>query len=242
MMECPMKNLKYFTLSIGNQSNIISGCHILDNVYTRYTIIYSQSEDTDMNYHLWGNPNILRLAEFLKVNFVIYDYSGYGNSIGHLTVETLKENLKRIIKYIHQEYEVPKNKIILWGSSFGGTLSAEVSKEENNLCGLILFNAPNSMLEYLCYINNKMNYIEYKKQKRYSNDFNTCEALSKVKIPTLVVINHNKTNVPHSTSFRIYKSALNPVSPYTVHNNNNINLLQNKDALRRVKEFLIYDI
>ncbi|CEF64725.1 Hypothetical protein SRAE_1000297800 [Strongyloides ratti] len=239
--ECSFSYIKHFLIST-SKNDVIAGSYVLMNSNPKYTIIYSHTEDTNLYHHTNIFPHIQNVAEFLNVNFVTYDYSGYGMTSGTPSIENLQNNLKTIINYVNTQLGIEKDKIILWGSSLGGTLSANITVSETDISGLILFETPNTMLEHLCYKDKFYNNQKYKKYSKYKKDFNTCEAVSKINVPILIVRNQLATNVSYSTSFEIYKAAANVSFCHTVFSKKNTNFLHNSEALLRVKGFLEYDI
>uniref|UniRef100_A0A0K0ERT2 Peptidase S9 prolyl oligopeptidase catalytic domain-containing protein n=1 Tax=Strongyloides stercoralis TaxID=6248 RepID=A0A0K0ERT2_STRER len=239
--ECSSSLIKHFLIPTSS-NNVIAGSYILINSNPKYTIIYSHTEDTNLYHYTQTSPNIQSIANFLNVNFVTYDYTSYGMSTGTLSIENLQKNLKTIIEYVNTKLGIEKDKIILWGSSLGGTLSANITVNQTDISGLILFEAPNTMLEYFCYKDNLINYHKYKKDPKYRRDFNTSDAVSKINIPILIVRNQYTTNVSHSSCFQIFKSTTNTAFCYTVTGCKKNDLFYNSEALLRVKEFLEYDI
>uniref|UniRef100_A0A0K0F086 Alpha/beta hydrolase n=1 Tax=Strongyloides venezuelensis TaxID=75913 RepID=A0A0K0F086_STRVS len=237
--ECFLSMIKYFLIPISNNGSI-SGSYVLVNSNPKYTIIYSHSENSNLYHYTQIFPNIQSIASFLNVNFVTYDYSGYGISTGTPSVENLQETLKAIIKYVNTDLGIKKDQIILWGSSLGGTLSADIMLNEKDLRGLILYDTPNTMLEYLCYKDKQFNYQKYQKYSKYRKDFNTLDVVSKINVPTLILRNQYNANVSYVACFKIYKAIKKPVPCFTIYDNND--LFFSRETLWRVKEYLEYDI
>uniref|UniRef100_A0A0K0EYV4 Hydrolase_4 domain-containing protein n=1 Tax=Strongyloides venezuelensis TaxID=75913 RepID=A0A0K0EYV4_STRVS len=206
----------------------------------KYTFIYSHPNAMDLSDSVCGFPNISDLARFLEVNFMAYDYSGYGISNGKPSEEVLKENLRTVIEYINKKKKVPINRIVLFGYSIGASLSAIIATEYPNLAGLILFGAPASLSTVVKYqlFNSNINVDD----DVCGDSFNTVKAIANVDVPTLIVQSKIDKMVPHSNGFAIYKKAKNPLPPYLLSDIKHNYMDTSAKALLKVKEFIQYTL
>ncbi|VDL66642.1 unnamed protein product, partial [Nippostrongylus brasiliensis] len=63
---------------------------------SRYTILYSHPNASDLSDHLVGVPNLMDLARFHKCDVYSYDYSGYGISSGHASESNLRSDIRAL--------------------------------------------------------------------------------------------------------------------------------------------------
>uniref|UniRef100_A0A0K0DSA5 AB hydrolase-1 domain-containing protein n=2 Tax=Strongyloides stercoralis TaxID=6248 RepID=A0A0K0DSA5_STRER len=207
---------------------------------SKYTFIYSHPNAMDLSDSICGFPNISDLARFLEVNFMTYDYSGYGISSGTPSEAALKSNLRTVINYLVEEKNVSVDKIVLFGYSIGASLSAIIAEEYPNLGGLILFGAPASLGTVLKYQLLKSN---IKIDDEICDDvFNTVKAISNVNARTLIVQSKVDKMVPHSNGFAIFKNAKNPVPPYLLSDIKHNYMDSSSKALLKIKEFIQYTL
>ncbi|KIH63431.1 hypothetical protein ANCDUO_06268, partial [Ancylostoma duodenale] len=63
---------------------------------SRYSILYSHPNASDLSDHLMGVPSLLDLARFHKCDVYSYDYSGYGISSGHPSESNQKADIRAL--------------------------------------------------------------------------------------------------------------------------------------------------
>uniref|UniRef100_A0A0N4ZFQ1 Hydrolase_4 domain-containing protein n=1 Tax=Parastrongyloides trichosuri TaxID=131310 RepID=A0A0N4ZFQ1_PARTI len=222
------------------EEHTIACCYVELKREPKYTIIYSHPNAMDLSDSVCGFPNLSDLARFLEVNFITYDYSGYGISNGKPTEEVLKSNLRTVINHVMNDRFVPIDRIVLFGYSIGGALSAMVAAEYSSLAGLILFGAPASLSAIVKYQLFKSN---IKADNNVCGDvFNTVKAISNVYAPTLIVQSKVDKMVPHSNGYAIYCHAKNPVPPYLLDDIKHNYMDTSAFALLKVKEFIQYTL
>ncbi|CEF65602.1 Hypothetical protein SRAE_2000027900 [Strongyloides ratti] len=223
-----------------SEKNVIACAYTELKRQPKYIFIYSHPNAMDLSDSICGFPNISDLARFLEVNFITYDYSGYGISNGKPSEEVLKENLRAVIEYVVKKRKYNLERIVLFGYSIGGSLSAIIATEYPNLGGLILLGAPASLGTILRYQLLKSN-IKVD-DDICDNVFNTVKAISNVETPTLIIQSKADKMVPHSNGFAIYKNAKNPLPPYLLLDIKHNYMDTSAEALLKIKEFIQYNL
>jgi pimeloyl-ACP methyl ester carboxylesterase len=100
-----------------------------------WTILYSHGNAEDLQH---SAPTFYELAATLRVNLVVYDYSGYGASDGSPSEATAYSNVQTVLKWLIKEKGIPKKYIILFGRSLGSGPTIELASKHTDLAGLIL--------------------------------------------------------------------------------------------------------
>lgn len=59
------------------------------------------------------------LFKYSKTPLVVWDYRGFGRSGGQATEQNVVQDLDKVVQWTADKYEVPRNKIVLWGRSIG---------------------------------------------------------------------------------------------------------------------------
>lgn len=201
--------------------------HIIpaDYIYTKDN--KDKNKDTVILVHGLGGNRLTTypMAQFFLdkgYNVVTYDQRSSGeNTAKYTTFGYLESNdLKDYIKYIKKENK--DNKLLLWGTSFGGATVgiALGDKKVNELVDLAILDCPVSNmsymlkeqlkemntgvpLDYLLYTGNIVNKI---KLKFSYDDVDITKYTSKTKIPILIFNSKSDTVTPYFMGKDIYKS------------------------------------
>ena len=108
------------------------------------TIVYSHGNNEDLIDAL-GFAS--RLSKSIKAEFIVYDYSGYGDSkINSTTESSICEDLEIILSWVSQYRQLED--IVLWGFSLG-SYPTTVCSSHYNVLGVILQAPFSSLLNIL---------------------------------------------------------------------------------------------
>ncbi|KAI6243698.1 AB hydrolase-1 domain-containing protein [Aphelenchoides fujianensis] len=83
----------------------------------------------------WG----VDIADFLKCDVVVYDYSGVGVSTGVPTEAAVYENVETIFKYAKEVLGYAEKDVIIFGFSMGSASAIHLASITPQLGGLVLF-------------------------------------------------------------------------------------------------------
>uniref|UniRef100_A0A0N5BLX8 Hydrolase_4 domain-containing protein n=1 Tax=Strongyloides papillosus TaxID=174720 RepID=A0A0N5BLX8_STREA len=172
---------------------------------SRYLIIFSHPNGTDISDNIIGFPNLFDFAIFMEVNIIAYDYSGYGIINGIPNEKTSIDNLQSILEYAKNVLNYPEERIILWGYSLGGAIFSLVARNNKNIGELILYGAPASIKAVL-----KTKILKKKviKDKYIKNTpFSTAEAVKEVECPTFIIYSKKDTLISHVHDLKIFQNA-----------------------------------
>uniref|UniRef100_A0A0K0FKX8 Hydrolase_4 domain-containing protein n=1 Tax=Strongyloides venezuelensis TaxID=75913 RepID=A0A0K0FKX8_STRVS len=225
---------------VQSKNNSIACAFVKHFLRSRYLIIFSHPNGTDISDNIIGFPNLFDFARFMEVNIIAYDYSGYGISNGIPNEKTSIDNLQSILEYAKNVLNYPEERIILWGYSLGGAISSLVAKNNKNIGGLILYGAPASIKAVL---KTKIFKKKVIKEKYIKNTpFNTAEAVKEVKCPTLVIHSRKDTLISHVHGLKIFQNAKTPVLPLLLENSNHDYMDVAYEGWKKIREFLEYEV
>jgi uncharacterized protein len=140
---------------------IKGGKEITDLNYTIESVVFKSSNGNKLNgwflkpknvaptmtlLHLHGNAGFMinqyqAIVPLLKNGFQIFmfDYSGFGFSEGEATRENVLPDALSALDYLKERPEVKNTKVVLYGQSYGGFLSATVaSQREKDIDGAVI--------------------------------------------------------------------------------------------------------
>lgn len=94
---------------------------ITDNPQHKYWLLYSHQNAVDL-------PTLIPIIKYMSsyANVIFYDYPGYGESDGILSLSEVIKSSEIVINYIIEEIDV--NKLVLYGYSLGGGPASHQAK------------------------------------------------------------------------------------------------------------------
>lgn len=128
---------RHFWLNTSTGSRIPA--FYIERPNAQVTILFSHgnAEDLGMIYE-WFND----LARVLKVNILVYDYTGYGKSQGTPAETSCYADIEAAYKYLTTVRNVLPEQIVLYGRSLGSGptcyLAAKTAREGRSVAGVIL--------------------------------------------------------------------------------------------------------
>lgn len=135
----------------------------------------------------------------LETSVILYDYRGYGRSIGSCSEENLYQDIETVYNCAIQKYK-PEN-IILYGSSLGTIPTIHLASTIN--CKLVILHAPFVSLRQI--IPWYLRYFIY----FAINDFNMIEKIKSIKSPTLIFHSTDDNVIPYWHSTEIINNLTN---------------------------------
>jgi uncharacterized protein len=96
-------------------------------------IFYDLGPNTPIIIYSHGNAgnifNRTSLANYNLASLLLYDYRGFGRSIGETTTSSILEDGEHIYNYVKNTY--PDREIILWGESMGSAVTWYLASKYN---------------------------------------------------------------------------------------------------------------
>ena len=105
-----VKNSKVLNLSELQYINIWK----FENFPGNRIVLYFHGNNDNISYRQY----VVNICNLLKLNLMLIDYRGYGNSSSQPDNLSLLEDAKTAYKYITQHYD--HSQVIIWGESLGG--------------------------------------------------------------------------------------------------------------------------
>uniref|UniRef100_A0A8L8K855 AB hydrolase-1 domain-containing protein n=1 Tax=Heligmosomoides polygyrus TaxID=6339 RepID=A0A8L8K855_HELPZ len=190
------------------RKNYIACVRVATQDVSRYTILYSHPNASDLSDHLIGVPNLIDLARFHKCDVYSYDYSGYGISSGHASEANLKADIRA---YLLTERGVHPEEIVLMGYSIGCFASVDLAcSVPHPPAGIVLQSPPTSVIRVLlwdraCF---KQPFMEH---SCCADRFCTYDKIGDVHVPVLVIHGEEDRTVPIVHGKAVCEKAVNRV-------------------------------
>lgn len=186
----------------------ISTGHLIDCIYkdnkSNIVLIFSHGNSSNLS----GLSYIYDFYNKLNVNFIAYDYPGYGRSEGKPSENLLYESLASTLNYCCRELNYNNNQIILHGMSLGGAVTTEIATK-NILKGVILESAFTSTHEM-----SKFMFPKLKLHRFIGNRFINIDKINQIKSPLLLIHGTEDKTVPFRMGEELYKLANQPKTFY----------------------------
>ncbi len=154
--------------------------------------------------------------DFIKQGFQVFliDYSGYGFSTGKSTREHFLQDGNSALKYMLTMPGVKNTKVIIYGQSLGGHLSATVAAQnEKAIDGLVMEGAPSSHKDIAAYSFRKVGFLARILTKEKYPAYKAIEHFHK---PVLIIHSSEDKVVPEWMVKKIYAHANEPKYFYEI--------------------------
>jgi uncharacterized protein len=162
--------------------------------------------------HLHGNAGFLlsqygSVSPLVKYGFQIFvfDYSGFGFSEGEATRSNVLADASSALNYLKSRSDVKRTKIVIYGHSLGGHLSAVVAEQrQDDIDGLVIEGAFSSHRDIAAKTAGIFGRMIVKES------YSACESIRKYKKPLLVIHSSEDDVVPFEMGQKIFKNANEP--------------------------------
>lgn len=163
-------------------------------------ILFSHGNGGNITYY---DGHITMLKKYGDV--LIYDYPGYGKSLGTSTEEFVLESGIKMCTYILNN--LPYEKIILYGFSLGGAVTVHIASIINSpkIVGVILQSTFANMKDCVQILEKKISLGKY-----FVKEFRSLEKVSDIKYPICVLHSKKDGVVPYSSSRELYELINTP--------------------------------
>lgn len=195
------------------------------NMYAEFTFVYAHGNSTDIGimYNF-----ILDLAMQLKVNILLFEYSGYGESSTKASEQHLYNDIKAAYDFLIQN-NIHWNSIVLYGQSIGSAAACDLAVKEK-VAGLILHSPLASGLHFIA---------DNPKKSTWYNAFPNIKKISLLSCPIFIIHGTEDTEIPIAHGESLAEEAQNPWPawfPQAGHND--IEEKHRKTYLSKILEFL----
>lgn len=108
------------------RGNTIATIHITPNPAPKFTILFSHGNADELGRLA---ESLVETSQLLNCNYLCYDYSGYGKSNGKPSEKNMYADIRAAFHLLMTEYEVPLDRIILFGQSIGSVATIKLAGE-----------------------------------------------------------------------------------------------------------------
>lgn len=177
----------------------------------------------------------IRLLHDLGMGVCIYDYRGYGRSLGETSEQGTYEDARAV--WQHLKERVAPERIVIWGHSLGGAVAAWLAAElqgKDAPAALVVESAFTSVPDV-----GKKSYpfLPVKLLCRYKYD--TVASVAGVKSPVLIVHSPDDEVIPYAMGRTIFENAADPKEFLEIHGSHNNGFLESGELYTQgVRRFL----
>lgn len=161
------------------------------------TLLYCHGTSGNISYQ----KHVIRLAHKLRINLLLFDYYGYGNSKGTPSQANLFKSGEIAYNFLTTSVH---NKIFVWGESLGGAVAVHLAAKYNVDCLILLATFasldilatghPRSWLVQL--LGRSLPYV--------TQPLRSCETIVKVKCPTVILHSSKDDLIPFHNAEILY--------------------------------------
>lgn len=148
-----------------------------------------------------GRLDTLVVASRLKLNMLIFDYRGYGNSEGTPSEQGTYMDAEAALNYLVDKRHIAPETVIIWGRSLGGAVAARTAAEHP--VGLLIIESVFTSLKDL--VHERFSWLPSRFLARYAYD--TRFHLERVHAPVLVIHSADDEMIPFHHGKDLYDSV-----------------------------------
>lgn len=190
------------------------------------TLLFSHGNATDIGGMA---PQLVDFSQRLKVNILIYDYSGYGLSEGKSSPSNVYNDAEAVYSHLIHNLRCTPQSIVLYGQSLGSGPTIYLGSKYP-VAGVIIHSGIMSGLRVI-------RQLDYTK---WYDIFPNVDLVKRVRAPTFIIHGTEDVEVPIRHGLGLSDAAANPYQPWFVEGagHNNIELSWRRQYYEKVGEFL----
>lgn len=216
-----------------------NGKDTIQNKYTIESVIFTSKSGNKLNgwfikskdvtaditlLHFHGNAGNLfyqynAMVPLLEKGFQLFmfDYSGFGFSEGKATRENVLMDAHSALDYIKTREEIKGTKLVIYGQSLGGHLSAVVAKDRQaEIDALVIEGAFSSHHDVATFFVRRLVLLGSIARVVVRDGYSAKRSIKGYKKPVLVIHSTEDETVPFYMGKRIYKKANVPKEFYQI--------------------------
>lgn len=174
--------------------------------------------------HLHGNEGSLvsqypAIVPLVKdgVQVFMFDYSGFGFSVGQATMQNIRADAEAALNYITSRADVKNTKVVIYGQSIGGHLAAVIAAEnQTRIDGLVMEGAFSSPKDMAAYLVKKTIGVGFIGRALVRENYSANAALKNFYKPTLIIQSSEDEIVPFKMGQLLYNNANPPKAFYKI--------------------------
>lgn len=198
-------------LPIFNKSYEI--CHFRSGNFNLHGLLSQKFNHHPMVLFSHGNAGnlshrvgVMNMLEYLKLNFFIYDYRGFGLSEGQINSEQdLYDDGLAAWKFLVEHRQIDPKNIIIWGRSLGAAIACQIALQHPQAKALVLDCPFSNIVQVGSY---HYPFLPISLLSNYRMDNLAC--VKNIRMP--IVISHSPSDriIPFSLGKDVYKAANQP--------------------------------
>lgn len=173
------------------------------------------------------------LFQSLDIPFFLFDYRGYGKSVGSLSEENVYVDGRQCYDWLIEQKGFKPENIIIFGRSLGGAVCAELAG--NVVVGGIImestFTSASELGQKLFPIFPIKLFLKYR--------FNSLAKIEKINCPVLVIHSPDDDLIPYEMGRHIFEKASQPKEFFEIEgSHNNRDYLSNPEYIEKIRSFI----
>ncbi len=167
---------------------------------SKHTILFCHGNGGNMAHRL----DSINIFHNLRLNCFIFDYRGYGHSLGKPGEEGTYTDAMAAYKWLAEEKKIPAKNIIIFGRSLGGSIAAQLASKVE--AGALIVESA-----FTSYVDIGKEYYPYMPVRWFARfGYKTIDYIKEVRCPVMLIYSRNDEIVPYKFGLELYEAANEP--------------------------------
>ncbi len=167
---------------------------------SKHTVLFCHGNGGNMAHRL----DSINIFHNLGLNCFIFDYRGYGDSLGKPGEEGTYTDAMAAYKWLTEEKNIPAEDIIIFGRSLGGSIAAQLASKVE--AGALIVESA-----FTSYVDIGKEYYPYMPVRWFARfGYKTIDYIRNVRCPVMLIYSRNDEIVPYKFGLELYEAANEP--------------------------------
>ena len=177
----------------------------------RGTLLFCHGNAGNLSHRV----EIIEIFNKLNLNVFIFDYRGYGRSLGSPSEQGLYRDAQAAYQYLLSRNDIDKDKIVIYGKSIGANVAINLASKVSAACLISesgftsAYDMGKKLFPYL-----PIKWI-------ITTKFDAIEKIKRINIPKLIIHSQNDEIVPFKLGEKLFEAALQPKEFYQMRGTHN---------------------
>jgi len=189
--------LPYETVKIKSSGNVTLSAWYIPDTAADKTVLFFHGNGGNISHR----GDSIYIFHKLKMNVLIIDYPGYGESEGVPSEDGLYQSANAAWQYLINDKKVNPEDIIIFGRSLGGAVATDLASRVN-AGGLILestFSSIRDIVDVSFPLLSKFIFLRY--------SFNSLSKIKNIKTPLLLIHSPDDEVIPYQLGLKLFDRA-----------------------------------